>query len=210
MEIPHRIKVKYFLQEPAEVDLAAFTPLFHRWIQQNRVEGMLLDVADYKHVPDGPGILLIGHEADYNIDLTGGRPGLAYDRKRGWEGMDALADRVGAVLRGGLIGGQALEEDLDGALRISTNEAALSILDRLYFPNQAAVYAAVVEEIRPVLDALYGQNGYALAQASQDPRHALTILLTANERLPLATLLARLPQGKKLAATNGVSHNGQI
>ena len=29
---------------------------------------MLIDVADYRHVPAGPGVLLIGHEANYSLD----------------------------------------------------------------------------------------------------------------------------------------------
>jgi len=31
------------------------------------VPGLLIDVADYAHVPDGPGVILIGHDVDYGI-----------------------------------------------------------------------------------------------------------------------------------------------
>ena len=65
---------------------------------------LLLDVADYKHVQEGPGIVLIGHEADYSLDLGGGRAGLVYDRNRGWETMPSLAERVRDVFRGTLAG----------------------------------------------------------------------------------------------------------
>src|ERR671925_120500 len=111
MDAPHRIKVKYFVQDPAAIDLPAFAPIFQRWIQEHRVEGLLLDVADYKHVQDGPGIVLIGHEADYSLDLSGGRPGLVYDYKRGWDATASLQERLRIVLRGALAGCQALEAD---------------------------------------------------------------------------------------------------
>ena len=83
--ISQRISVKFFVSEPDAVHLPAFIPVFHRWIQDHAVEGLLIDVADYKHVPEGPGILLIGHEGDYSIDMAKGRPGLLYSRKREWD-----------------------------------------------------------------------------------------------------------------------------
>jgi len=78
MTMPHRIKIKYFVQEPENVDLPAFVPLFHRWIQNQSGDDLLIDVADYKHVPNGPGVLLMGHQADYALDMSQGRPGLIY------------------------------------------------------------------------------------------------------------------------------------
>jgi len=74
----HRISVKYFVTDPTVVNLDEIVPVFHRWIQNQSVEGFLIDVADYKHVCQGPGVVLIGHEADYALDMTGGRPGLLY------------------------------------------------------------------------------------------------------------------------------------
>jgi hypothetical protein len=196
MDAPHRIKVKFFVQDPAAVELHALTPIFHRWIQQDRLEGLLLDVADYKHVQDGPGIVLIGHEADYALDSNGGRPGLVYDRKRGWESLPTIAERVRLVLRNALAGCEALENEpeLAGQLRFRLDEAELSFVDRLNTSNQPEVYDQVVAEVRPVLDQLYGPAGYTLARASEDARRALTIQIRANQT-PTTTGL--------LAATNG-------
>ncbi|HMN27541.1 MAG TPA: hypothetical protein PKE45_05240 [Caldilineaceae bacterium] len=179
MDTPHRIKVKYFVQDPARLELPALTPVFHRWIQERRVPGMLLDVADYKHVQDGPGIVLIGHEADYSLDLTGGRPGLVYARKRGWEEGDALAERVRQVFQAALVGCQALESDLTGGLRFKLDEAELSLVDRLATPNNAENYATASAEIRPVFDELYGHDNYTLSRASDDPRRTLTLVIQA-------------------------------
>ncbi len=54
--LPKRISIKLFARNPQVVKPEAFVPVFQRWIQQHAVEGLLIDVADYKHVPDGPGI----------------------------------------------------------------------------------------------------------------------------------------------------------
>jgi len=74
------VRVKIFALEP--VDLAGAIPVFHRWIQERVRPEMLIDVADYRHVPNGPGVMLIGYEADYSLDNTKGRLGLLYSRKQ--------------------------------------------------------------------------------------------------------------------------------
>ena len=70
---PLRIAIKLFVapDPTVPVDLEPFTPLFHEFIQKASVPGLLIDVADYAHVPNGPGIILIGNEVDYGIDSVG-------------------------------------------------------------------------------------------------------------------------------------------
>lgn len=194
MTIPQRIKVKLFVQDPAAVDLPAFIPLFHHWIQEQRVEGLLLDVADYKHMQNGPGIVLIGHDADYGLDLADGRPGLIYDRKRQWEADATLSARLRTVFRNALHGCQAVEgdSDLNGRIQFRHEEAELTFLDRLRTPNEEAVYASVEGEIKGVLDTLYGADGYTLARTSSDAREPLTIHIRATGATDLGTLLQRV------------------
>src|ERR1051326_548704 len=74
------INVKFFARE-AYIDLGDAIPVFHRWIQDGACEEMLVDVADYQHVPEGPGVMLIAHEANYSLDQAEGRLGLLYNRK---------------------------------------------------------------------------------------------------------------------------------
>ena len=64
-----RIGAKLYAGNPDVIDLAAYVPIFHGWIQCKILDGVPIDVADYAHVPDGPGVMLIGHEADRSIDL---------------------------------------------------------------------------------------------------------------------------------------------
>ena len=67
--LAQQLSVKIFAHDPAAVQPAAFIPIFHRWIQESRLaDRLLIDVADYRHVANGPGVLLIGHEAHYALD----------------------------------------------------------------------------------------------------------------------------------------------
>ena len=80
MELQH-LNVKLLLENSQDLDLDAIVNIFHGWIQEQLCEELLLDVADYRHVHHGPGVVLIGHEADYAIDNTDGRWGIRYNRK---------------------------------------------------------------------------------------------------------------------------------
>src|SRR5436189_20066 len=124
----HRLSVKYFLADPAALDLERIVPVFHRWIQEHVVEGFLIDVADYRHV-EGAGVILVGHEADRALDLSDGRPGFLYRRKREMKG--SLSERIRLAFRGALLGCQALENEkpLEGRLRFRTDEAEVLFLD---------------------------------------------------------------------------------
>ena len=55
--------------------------MFHDWIQNQRLDELLIDVVDYRHVHDGPGVILIAHDAHYAFDTSEGRLGLLYSRR---------------------------------------------------------------------------------------------------------------------------------
>ena len=73
--------IKIYLDDPEIVQPDDFTAVFHTWIQKGAVEGLLLDVADYQHIQDGPGMILIGDQVDYAFDLGRGGSGLLVRRK---------------------------------------------------------------------------------------------------------------------------------
>ena len=69
----HKISVKFFVDRPWAVQGHEFVPVFHSWIQLKTVpDHMLIDVADYSHVKDGPGTLLVAHEANIYLDRFDG------------------------------------------------------------------------------------------------------------------------------------------
>ena len=53
MNVQH-VNVKIFAQAPVMVDLGDAIPVFHRWIQDKVGSELWIDVADYRHVPNGP------------------------------------------------------------------------------------------------------------------------------------------------------------
>ena len=111
-----RIGVKLYCTKGAEIDLDVLIPVFHRWIQQKRGPHMLIDVADYSHVPSGPGILLVATRATTRSTIIGGRRGLTFYRKRQLDGP--LDERLLAVARDVVAAANALaaEPELAGRL----------------------------------------------------------------------------------------------
>lgn len=85
MSLQH-VNVKIFIDGDLKIKIEDLVKLFHRWVSEQSMPEMLIDVADYMHVPDGPGIVLVGHEADYSLDFTRGRAGLRYNYKAEREG----------------------------------------------------------------------------------------------------------------------------
>src|SRR5258708_4818217 len=99
MELQH-INLKFYIENTASLNLESFHGVFNNWIQRNLTDDLLVDVAEYLHVHNGPGVMLIGHSANYSLDLTAGRLGLLYNRKEQVEGTNKqkLAQAVYAAL----------------------------------------------------------------------------------------------------------------
>src|SRR3954462_10668180 len=129
---PYKIGVKFFVDDPTAIDPHAFVPVFHSWIQQHAVaDHMLIDVADYEHVHNGPGTVLVAHEANFYTDRTDGRLGLTYSRK--WPGGGSVQERLRQAYAAVLDGCRRLESDpsLAGKVTFRTDESVVKINDRL-------------------------------------------------------------------------------
>lgn len=187
---PKRIAIKFFTTRPESgADLQAFIPLFHRFIQQASVEGLLLDVADYAHVPNGPGVVLIGHEVDYAIDALGGRTGLLTVRKRA--GEEPLAELLLDTLRKAVGVVDAIEADGSAKVRFALDCIEIQILDRLFAKNDDSGYETVQEQVEAVASQVFGQASLSRS-AKDDPRKPLTLEVTATEAADAKTLLDRV------------------
>ena len=193
---PRRISAKVFVQPDAAVapDLRPLVGVFHRFIQEGALEGLLLDVADYTHVPAGPGVMLIGHDVDYAIDMTGRRAGLLTTRKR--HPNLPLSELLRDTLRRALVAVQQLEADASAGLRFSTGEIELRFVDALAAPNTREAYESVCKEIEPVALRLYGASGFELTHVRpDDPREMLGVSLLApaiSQAADAGALLERL------------------
>jgi hypothetical protein len=186
MNVQH-INFKLFVAKPETVSLADYGAVFNSWIQKQALEELLIDVADYLHVHNGPGIMLIGHEADYSLDNRAGRLGLLYNRKAQLEGT--TRDKLAQAARAAFTAAQILEKDT--GLRFNTSEAQIIINDRLLVPNTAETFAALEADLRSFFGRLYNGAEYTLSHQT-DPRERFTINAKTNARLDVETLLKNL------------------
>jgi hypothetical protein len=199
--------LKLFLHEAVSVDLETFIPLFHRWIQDQRLQELLIDVADYRHVHHGPGMVLIAHDAHYAMDMAQGRLGLLYSRRRethpSRQTLQSVADRLRSVFHCALTACQELETDpaLQGRLWFRGDELLLRLNDRLRAPNTAAAYHELRQHLEPFLTTLYPDQHVEVKQVSS-PAAGLTVVIKVAQNPDIETLLARLePQQQPIALT---------
>jgi hypothetical protein len=186
-----RIGLKYYVETPGAIDLAGLIPVFHRWIQQRSVAGLLIDVADYKHVHEGPGVVLVGHECEYRMDLGEGCAGLCYVRKR--DMGDDLQEALRRSLASLLPACEKLEqESAPGGVRFRTDEALVTLLDRLNAPNTAETLEAIEPDLNAVFAPLYGGSALEFERAGDDPRECCALRFKSSEAPALAELIARL------------------
>ncbi|MBI1941788.1 MAG: hypothetical protein HYS33_09820 [Acidobacteria bacterium] len=191
MELQH-VNVKLLVKNPEEVDLEPLIPIFHSWIQDQVSEELLLDVADYRHVHAGPGMVLIGHQANYSVDNTDNRLGVRYNRKAPLEGSNQ--DRLKQATRAALIACQRLEADprLNGKLRFNGQEMEIFINDRLLAPNRGRTREIVEPEFRAFFRALFGGAEYSLSFGNGDPRRLFSVSVRTPRPFHAADLLNNL------------------
>jgi hypothetical protein len=188
----HKFCVKYFATDPSAVRLDAFIPVYHRWIQKQAVEGMLVDVADYGHLPQGPGVMLIAHEADYGMDQAEGPLGLLYIRKTPSSGP--LSDRIAGGFRAALGACVKLENEpeFQGKLTFKAGGAVFIANDRLNAPNTEEAFGALRADLAAALAKVY-PSGVELRRISTDPRRRLTVEISSRDPVSdVSSLLARL------------------
>ncbi len=63
---------------PPDFQLDPFLAIFGRWRQDKTHPAEWVDLADYAHMAEGPGILLAGHQGNFVVDRA--RPGLGLAR----------------------------------------------------------------------------------------------------------------------------------
>jgi hypothetical protein len=141
------INVKIFVTPESHIDLADAVGVFHRWIKDSVCPEMLIDVAEYRHVPAGPGVLLIGHEANYSFDERENRIGLLYNRKDALDGT--FQSRLAQAHRAALEACDRLEKEpvFDNKLKFNRSELEVSINDRLLAPNTDETWQALKPEL---------------------------------------------------------------
>jgi hypothetical protein len=192
VELQH-VNVKLLLRNPKAVDLEAVVPVFHSWIQEQSGKELLLDVATYTHVKDGPGILLIGHEADYSLDLTDGSLGVRYNRKALLEGSNV--SRLNQAVLAALRALDRLQSDdrFGGTIQFDGRGLEIFINDRLLAPNGEETRQAADPELRAFLNRLLAGEGYSLGY-EHDRRRLFGARVEFSREFTTSELLQNLTQ----------------
>jgi hypothetical protein len=142
------------MQAPDGFELASVVPVFHKWIQNQSLPGhLLIDVADYMHVEDGPGVVLVSHEANIGLERQAGEFGLTYLRKRPFG--TTFSDRVITTARSAWAAAAMLQSDVPG-VRFAADRLQVRLLDKLSAPNDAATARQVLPELERVFGGLFG------------------------------------------------------
>jgi hypothetical protein len=172
------VNIKLYLEAFPD-DLGVLIPVFHEWIRNQSSEELLIDVADYRHVFAGPGVVLIGHEGNYSLDNSDGRPGVRYNRKAVLEGTNQ--DRFRQATSAALIACQRLESDqaLNGRFRFNRRDIGLSVNDRLLAPNTPETYTVLKPELDVFFDRLFGGEGHSV-EHNPEPRHLFSVQATSS------------------------------
>jgi hypothetical protein len=185
----HKLQAKIFLDSRETPPLEPLVPVFHDWIKHHRLNELLVDVANYAHVPKGPGVGIVGHEADYFVDLSEDRPGLLYSRKRQ---APPPEERIEDTFRHALNAARMLEEEqaLGGKLRFRTNELLFRINDRLLAPATESTFREIRPELEEFCDRLVGAGNYEL-EFVQSPRQVFSVRIRLKTHASLPALLER-------------------
>ena len=188
----HKLIVKLFADGATGLPGDAFVKVFQAWIRDQSIPGhLLIDVADYAHVPNGPGTVLVAHEANIHFDREGGQPGLLYVRKQPLAGAATLRERLAATFRAALKAAARLEGDPTVAgLRFRGEEIVFRINDRLLAPNDESTYAAVRSDLEAFAAELF--QGDVTLTHKHDALRLFEVRIKSSKKASVTDLLSRL------------------
>jgi hypothetical protein len=185
--LSERVQLKLYLEPSEHFELEALIPVFHRFIRDRVLEELMIDVVDYSHVPDGPGVVLIGHGADFYLGALDGAYGLVYSRKRGGPGPDG---RLQDALRRLVNAARLLEQENGLKLRFKSGELSLRLTDRLRAPNDDATFADTQAEVLSLFGRIYG--GEVAVERSSASTGPLALRIKTSTSPTLEALLEKL------------------
>jgi hypothetical protein len=198
----HKINIKLFAEsdtfKPTE-----FVPIFHRWIQTQSLDGhLLIDVADYAHVPAGPGTLVVASEANIHMDRGENRLGLLYVRKQPIAGAGTFRQQLRGALIEALKAAAKMERepDLSGRLKFRTDEISIRLNDRLNAPNTAETFNAVRPDIEAMAKELFEGKPVTIERHDASPLVLLDVRLKSPGSGSVEAVLEKLGAGASTTA----------
>lgn len=170
-----KIGIKVFSDSLALKSTTDFIPQFHKWIQRNAIpDHLLIDVVDYSHVHQGPGILLMAYEGIFSLDQSEGRPGLLYSRKQPLPGN--LENRLEAILKIAINASKLLEAEAGPKHSITFDYRHFRVIanDRLEVPDHDHSFRTI-QQAMASLEEQWGQDGKSVITNVSTPKGRLEI-----------------------------------
>jgi hypothetical protein len=172
-----------------------FIPVFHRWIQnQSLPNHLLIDVADYAHVPAGPGTLIVASEANIHMDRSENRLGLLYVRKQPIPGATTFAEELRGTLAETFKAAIKLqaEPEFTSKLKFNTSELSIRLNDRLQAPNDDHTLEKFKKDFDTLATTLFGPSPFIIEHYKPSPLTLFEIRIKAGDAPPLKRLLERI------------------
>lgn len=194
----YRVGMKICAEDPSQVGLREFVPVFHRWIQRGVVEGPLLDVVDYSHVSGGPGVLLAAFDANYSVDLSDGMLCFVGYRKRpsSMSLEDTLLWNAKRVVA--LCAELEAEPAFQKGLRFAGGVVQVFSNDRLLAPNTDSTEAQWRPALQGLASRLWEEPVVRIERGPSSPQERFCVTLRSSDSPTAGELHKRLNSGPQL------------
>jgi hypothetical protein len=184
MELQHLV-ARLPVEGELKMNPADCVNLFHRWVAGQTMPEMLVDVAELLHVPAGPGVIAVGHEADYALDRTGGNWAILYRRKTPEDGTNA--DRVARVLASASAAAALIEAEFSGQIAVSRNRFEIVVNDRALAPNRSETFAAAEADLKEGIARFLGHSDFTIAPQGGDARRRFSVIGESKKTFSIGT-----------------------
>ena len=178
----YKFGIKLFFTDGTDYFSQKIIPVFHKWIQDKTIPNhLLIDVADYSHIADGPGVMLIAHEGHFSLHQECKKPGMMYMRKTSTKGD--FAERFHTVFATAQHAAKLLESSTDHILDFSQKSFRFIANDRRLAANTNENRELYQDEIAMILEKKFSGNSWNYSEISnEDERLAFTVDFTSDIR----------------------------
>lgn len=182
-----KINWKINFKNPQDIVPLDFVKVFNRWIPNS--PEIFIDVADYKHVADGPWILLAGYHTDYALDNADKKLGFLMNQKSAMMGnnQSKLKDTFCSYIKHALA---LLKDDIfQGKTKLDLTQVEFTVNDRGLVPNTTESYKALSEELNAFSTQFL--NGATLKH-HDDKRRRFSVSFLLDQEIILEDLLKKI------------------
>lgn len=172
---------------PENFEEGSLIGILQSWIRLQKLPGTLIDVVDYRHVPDGPGIMMVTYEINYAMEHQDGY-GLYVQRKWGSQDNQPHVSAIVDLVKSAATFGSLLEQET--GIKLKGDEFLYISNDRLNLPNTDAAFAEVKPDLEAALSKIYPGQTVSLTKVANNPKERLTIAIKADSPVAIADLCA--------------------